>query len=169
MYKRQVHDVALNLEARKPVVLPDDLAAKFAVRTGDVFVSRSNTKELVGLSSVASCNSHDRLIFPDLLIRLEADMAQVIPRYLAYALRTPSSRRQIKDRAFGSSQSMVKISGARLKEVEVSVPPISEQERLVDQFDRLHNLTSKLEVEMDAPEIRHLKSSVLNKALAGEL
>ena len=109
------------------------------------------------------------MIYPDLLIKLEVDREQILPRYFAYALRTPSSRRQIKHRALGSSQSMVKISGGRLKEVEVSVPPIEQQESLVERFDELHLLTTQLEAEMDAPEQLHLRKSILNKAFSGEL
>lgn len=164
-----VHDVSLDLTARKPVVVSDSFAEQYRIYDGDVFVSRSNTRELVGLSSVAVHPPNERLIYPDLLIKLEADKSQVLPRYLAYVLRTYDSRRQIKDRSVGSSQSMVKISGERLKEVSIPVPPLAVQESLVDRFDELHDLTSQLMCEMKSPEQDRLRESILRKAFAGEL
>lgn len=164
-----VHDVSLDLSARKPVVVSDAFAEQYRINNGDVFVSRSNTRELVGLSSVAMHPPAERLIYPDLLIKLEADESQVLPRYLAYVLRTHDSRRQIRERSVGTSQSMVKISGERLKEVSIPVPPIAIQESLVKRFDELHGLTAQLMCEMKAPEQSRLRESILRKAFAGEL
>ncbi|HUG67213.1 MAG TPA: restriction endonuclease subunit S [Pirellulaceae bacterium] len=164
-----VHDVTLNFDARKPIVLPDNFAEQHRVSNDDVFVSRSNTRELVGLSSVAVDTPDMRLIYPDLLIKLEVDRTKVLPRYLAYALRTPESRRQIKIRAVGTSQSMVKISGERLKDVSIPLPPLDVQESLVNRFDELHDLAFQMVSEMQAPERDHLRKSILRKAFAGEL
>lgn len=163
-----VHDVTLDLSHRKPVVLDDRLIKQFAVYPGDVFVSRSNTKDLVGLSSVAEEDSNS-LIYPDLLIKLEADRSRVLPRFLAYSLRTPSCRDQIKSRAFGTSQSMVKISGERLKEVTFPLPPIEVQKELIKQFDVLHDISGSLISEMSSCSIPQLRESILRKAFAGEL
>lgn len=164
-----VHDVSLDFAARKPVVLSDALAEQYRICDGDVFVSRSNTRELVGLSSVAVDTPDARLIYPDLLIKLEVDTGQVLPRYLAYVLRTKESRRQIKQRSVGTSQSMVKISGERLKEVVIPVPPVDVQESLVERFDELHDLTAQLVSEMKSPEQERLQESILRKAFSGEL
>ena len=164
-----VHDVSLDFRAKKPVVLSDAFAEQYRICDGDVFVSRSNTRELVGLSSVAVATPDDRLIYPDLLIKLEADVRQVIPRYLAYVLRTRESRRQIKERSVGTSQSMVKISGERLKEVVIPVPPIDVQKSLVERFDELHDLTAQLVCEMKSPEQEYLRDAILRKAFTGKL
>jgi type I restriction enzyme S subunit len=124
---------------------------------------------LVGLSSVASETPAQRLIYPDLLIKLEVDRKQIMPRFLAYALRAPHSRMQIRKRSVGTSQSMVKISGARLKEVEVPVPSLVEQEGLIDRFDEVHGLSDRLQLEIESSGISLLRDSILHKAFAGEL
>jgi type I restriction enzyme, S subunit len=165
---RAVHDVTLDLSERKPIVLPAPIAAQYAIAIGDVFVSRSNTKELVGLASVAA-EKTDRVIYPDLLIKLEPCQDIVRSRFLAYALRTPASRRQIKDRAVGTSQSMVKISGQRLKDVEVPVPPLYVQDELIERFDELHDLSSNLMSDLRSLNSSKLRQSILRKAFAGEL
>lgn len=163
-----VHDVTLNLSARKPIVLPDDIAAKYSISVGDVFVSRSNTRDLVGLASVAN-KSLERVIYPDLLIKLDPRQHLIRSRFLAYALRTPESRKQIKNRAVGTSQSMVKISGQRLKDVEVPVPPLDIQDVLIERFDELHDLASGLKDNLRYLNSSELRQSILRKAFAGEL
>ncbi|KJR98713.1 MAG: hypothetical protein VR65_19555 [Desulfobulbaceae bacterium BRH_c16a] len=164
-----VHDVTLNIDKPKPIVLPDNVAAQYSISAGDVFVSRANTRDLVGLASVAVNSPKDRIIYPDLLIKLEVDSQLINPRFLAYALRTPESRRQIKDKAFGTSQSMVKISGERLKEVSIPVPPLDVQTNLINRFDELHDLAYGLVSELKSLNSGALKESILRKAFAGEL
>lgn len=163
-----VHDVSLNLIERKPVSLPDDIAQKYKISEGDVFVSRSNTRQLVGFSSVAN-ESADRIIYPDLLIKLHVRKELIRPRFLAYALRTPESRKQIMDRAVGTSQSMVKISGQRLKEIEIPVPSLDVQDALIQRFDELHDLSSALITEIKPYDTSMLRQAILRKAFAGEL
>lgn len=163
-----VHDISLNLDERKPINLPYNIAIQYKISTGDVFVSRSNTRELVGLSSVAT-ESPMNVIYPDLLIKLEPKPELIRPRFLSYALRTPESRKQIKDRAFGTSQSMVKISGQRLKEVEIPVPPLEVQDALIERFDELHDLSFNLMSNLRFLNSGALRQSILRKAFAGEL
>ena len=164
-----VHDVTLDIDQRKPIILPSGIENQYSIKAGDVFVSRSNTRELVGLASVATEKPQSRVIYPDLLIKLESKLDVVLPRFLAYALRTPESRRQIKDRAVGTSQSMVKISGQRLKDVRIPVPPLNIQAKLIEEFDELHDLSADLLGNLNALNSTALTQSILRKAFAGEL
>ena len=162
-----VHDVSLNISARKPIVLANNIAEKYKINVGDVFVSRSNTAELVGLASVAK-ESPEITIYPDLLIKLEVKKEIIRPRFLAYALRTPQSRKQIKDRAVGTSQSMVKISGERLKQIEIPIPKLSDQDAIIERFDELQAYSSDLLKNFTFLNIPDLKQSILHSAFTGE-
>lgn len=164
-----VRTIDLGLAFQKPISLPEEIAMQFAIDEGDVFVSRANTIDLVGLSAIAMERPTTRLIYPDLLIKLKADRSMVLPRFLAYALRSAGARAQIKERAFGSSQTMVKISGERLREVSIPVPPLSTQEQVVARLDAAHDLITILSAESAAGEIQALRGAVLSKAFAGEL
>ncbi len=164
-----VHDVTLDLSQRKPIVLSDEVAKQFAISEGDVFVSRSNTKDLVGLASVAMKAPKDRIIYPDLLIKLQVDSNKILPRFLAQSLRTPESRRQIRDRAVGTSQSMVKISGERLKEVKLPLPPLKIQSVLIAEYDSIDSSIRELATDLQSIPISELRQSILRKAFAGEL
>jgi type I restriction enzyme, S subunit len=164
-----VRGVDLSIGFQKPIPLPDDIAQQFCIDEGDVFVSRANTIELVGLAAVAEEKPAARLIYPDLLIKLKADRSQVLPRYLAYALRSASARKQIKARALGSSQTMVKISGERLREVTLPVPSLDKQVQIISRLDAAHALIRELARQSVAGEVEALRGAILRKAFAGEL
>lgn len=159
-----VRSVSLGIGFQKPIFLPERVAEQFSIDEGDVFVSRANTLELVGLSAVAMARSAVRLIYPDLLIKLKANRDLILPRYLAYALRSASARKQIKVRALGSSQTMVKISGERLREVSIPVPSLPEQDKIVGRLDLAHDLIRQLMAESQSKEVSTLRSSILRKA-----
>lgn len=164
-----VRSIDLGIRFQKPIELPDSVARQFGIDAGDVFVSRANTIELVGLSAVAMEAPADRLIYPDLLIKLKVNPSLILPRYLAYALRSASSRKQIKDRALGSSQTMVKISGERLREVSIPVPSLVEQAKIVSRLDAAHDLMRQLATESLPGEVDVLRGAILRKAFSGEL
>ena len=165
---RSVHDVVLDMECRKPIQLPKDIAKHFRIEAGDVFVSRANTRELVGLASVAA-ESPVGVIYPDLLIKLVVDPKIMRPSFMAYALRTRSSRSQIQARAVGTSQSMVKISGERLKDVKVRVPPLSRQDELLVELDECREIAATVSAEFQEDPVAPLRDSILRKAFAGEM
>jgi len=164
-----VRSLNLDLTARKVVSFDEAMAQKYGVRKGDVFVSRSNTRGLVGLSAIVMDEPPPRTIYPDLLIRLAPLRSKLHPRYLAFALRFPDVRNQIQERATGSSQSMVKISGERLRKVRVPIPPLDVQHILVKALDEAYETCSSLERSLDQPEVDHMRAAVLRKAFAGEL
>jgi len=164
-----VRGIDLGIAFQKPISLPIEIANQFGIEAGDVFVSRANTIELVGLSAVAMDAPTDRLIYPDLLIKLKVNPSLILPRYLAYSLRSASSRKQIKARALGSSQTMVKISGERLREVRIPVPSLTEQAKIVNRLDAAHDLMRQLARESLPGEVEALRIAVLRKAFAGEL
>ena len=159
----------MGISFQKPIALPDEVARQFGIDANDVFVSRANTIELVGLSAVAMEAPSGRLIYPDLLIKLKVNPELILPRYLAYALRSASSRKQIKARALGSSQTMVKISGERLREISIPVPSLTKQATIVARLDAAHDLMRQLSSESIPGEVESLRSAILRKAFIGEL
>ncbi len=166
-----VRSPVADLDQRKAIDLDNAIGDQFKVKQGDVFVSRSNTSDLVGLSAIVEHNPPPRLIFPDLLIRLRLDERRVLPKYLVYALRFPASRDQIRRRAVGSSQSMVKISGERLREVSIPLPDLNAQAQLVARLDDLHRMTAGLRARLAVQSEKDhlLPRSILRKAFAGKL
>lgn len=164
-----VRNVALDFSMRKHVVLDAKTVRTFEVEREDVFVSRSNTRDLVGLSAVAVDEPEGSTIFPDLLIRLRPVDTRVLPRFLAYALRFPTVRSQIRARARGTSQSMVKISAASLKEVVIPLPSRSEQEAMLEALDEASKATCLLERTLGSAGSHGLAQAVLRNVFVGQL
>jgi type I restriction enzyme, S subunit len=161
-----VRSARADLSAMKRVALDEAVAKKYAVRKGDVFISRSNTRDLVGLSSIVADEPPEALIFPDLLIRLTPRSERVHGHFLAYGLRFPDVRRQIQEKATGTSQSMVKISAERLREVLLPVPPRAEQERLAEELEATHEACAAVQASLLQPEVDHMRSAILRKAFS---
>ena len=163
-----VRNPVADLSASKPVVLDDSTARTYQVQRGDVFVSRSNTRDLVGLSAQTADEPPPGLIYPDLLIRLRPKTERLNPSYLTYVLRLPSVRRQIQDRATGSSQSMVKISGKRLREVEIPLPDLSSQDALVQRVKEAEAAAAGVRQALDQRDCEALTAAVLRRVFGVE-
>ena len=164
-----VRGVDLDIDACKVAHLDHELISKYQVRTNDVFVSRSNTRDLVGLSSIAAGPVPPNTIYPDLLIKIQPDTSKVIPRFLAFILRCPSVRKQIQDRATGTSQSMVKISGRRLREVMIPLPLPEEQRRVLVTLDEALEVSNQVLSGLQASVVETAREAVLRRAFAGDL
>ena len=78
-----VREVVLDPSKTKRAAVDVKTVHTYQVGSGDVFVSRSNTRELVGMSSRVIASVPEPCIYPDLLIRLEPDTTRVDPSYLA--------------------------------------------------------------------------------------
>jgi type I restriction enzyme S subunit len=101
---------------------------------GDLLISRSNTKEMVGLAALYPEDSAD-VSFPDTMMRLSVDPERALPEFIETLLMSPRARRQIQRVAAGTSASMKKINRRTLGMLRVVVPSISAQRALIDELD----------------------------------
>jgi type I restriction enzyme, S subunit len=108
---------------------------------GDLLVQRSNTIDLVGTAAIFD-GPRRSYVYPDLMMRLrlrEAMTARFVWRYInSRAGRTFFSRM-----AAGSSGSMPKISGAKLRTMQIPLPPLAVQRRIAEVLDRAEALRAK--------------------------
>lgn len=161
----------LDMSASKPVQINVERDDKYLLKPGDVLISRSNTRELVALSAIAPDHIDEPTIFSDLLIRLTPKPRAIRPLYLTFALRMPGVRHQLRENAVGSSQTMVKISGERLRTVEVPCPSPAEQEKIEARYAAVTSATSAITEELDGQtkDLESLRESILREAFAGNL
>jgi type I restriction enzyme S subunit len=83
--------------------------AHYWARPGDLFISRSNTPGLVGQAALYD-GTPQRVIFSDLLMRLDVDSDKADPRFVWLWLMSPIVRQFIRREARGSSGTMKKIN-----------------------------------------------------------
>ncbi len=151
--------------------LPDDETPRpeFAVRQGELVMSRSNTKDLVGAAAVV-VGEYPRLLLSDLTygITLSDD---VNPAFVAYALRSPDVRAQISAASKGMSHSMQKISQRDIRELRVRVPTLSEQRRVAEYLDEQTRKidTLILETERFVDLARERRAALITAAVTGQI
>ena len=117
----------LNPEACKAI--GSDAAPRLGpyVKAGSILMSRSNTPELVGSCVYVDADRADRYL-PDLIweIRLRDEIA-CDARWLAEYFRSSPGRRNLLRAAAGTSESMIKLSMDRLRNLKITVPPLAIQ------------------------------------------
>jgi type I restriction enzyme S subunit len=100
---------------------------------GDLLMSRSNTLDMVGLVGRYR-DVGTPCVYPDLMMRLTPN-SLVLPRFLEITLQSSVVRAQIKSHAQGTSASMAKISAATIQRLQVRIPALAGQQRIVEIFD----------------------------------
>jgi type I restriction enzyme S subunit len=130
---------------------------------GDFLISRSNTRSLVGLVGIFH-DIGDPCIYPDLMVRLRFS-SEVSPEYMEQVFMSPLIRRQIENVATGTSGSMVKISGAIIKQFQFKKPTIEEQSRILEVL-RAKSVTL-LKMNGNLLKLRSLKTALMQDLLTG--
>ena len=125
---------------------------------GDLVVSRSNTRELVGLPALFDEDRED-ISRPDTMMLLQPDERLIRASYLELFLRSPSGRQQVMSYAAGTSASMKKINGKNLQKVRVPVPTLEAQLQVEETTRLIREARSRVLARMKAN--RSLKSSFL--------
>lgn len=116
------------------VVSPDRLdEVDTSPQEGRLIISRANTRELVGASAYVEADYSD-LYLPDKLWQIQVDDRHVLPRWLHHILWTRRLRFNIGNEATGSSASMKNISQKRFKRLRIPVPPLDEQQRILNHL-----------------------------------
>lgn len=156
-------------DENKTVVGDRIIDPKLEIHPGDLLVSRANTVDYVGaIVLVQECRP--QLLLSDKSLRLLPN-ARVLPGWLVISLRAGSARRYIEAVATGTSDSMRNISQPKLKALQVTLPPLDVQARLVAEVDRMMSQIGNFErvVDLTMRRAAALRSAVLFTAFSGRL
>ncbi len=148
--------------------VPAELAdPRFEIREGDLLVSRANTAEYVG-ASVLVRSVRPKLLLSDKSLRL-TPKSGVCPEWLWYTLQTPEVRSQIRELATGTKDSMRNISQSALRAIQILLPPLDEQRRIVELLeDHLSRLDAAARSLLTASRrLKALQGSLLEEYFAG--
>lgn len=147
----------------KIVAVEPERVQNLWLRDGDVLVQRSNTPDLVGTTAIYH-GPPDWAIFPDLLIRLRANVSQVSPDYLAIVMKTERAHRLLRARAKGLAGSMPKIDQDAIGSLPVPVLDHRGQAEVVSRVTEVEEAKLQLILEM---QTAHRRAVALRKALLG--
>lgn len=137
----------------------DIVKEKVTVLEGDLLFSRANTRELVGAVAIAE-HTYPNLMLPDKLWRLDLHPDQMRKHYCKAILSDPSIRYSLTKTATGTSGSMLNISMAKLRDLEVPVPPVELQMEFEEVAKKL--LKQKRIAEKAVAQSEQLFTSLLD-------
>lgn len=153
-------------------VLPPDLEPipSLGISSGDLLISRANTRELVGGAAVA-VKDYPKLLLCDKLYRLRLKPERASPMFLALYLGSRAARGPIELGATGASASMVNIGQSVILELDVAVPPIEEQRSIVASLGRettkLESLTAEAARTIELLQER--RTAFISAAVTGKI
>lgn len=134
------------------------------LKSGDVLVQRSNTLDLVGTTAIFDGPS-GVFVYPDLMMRMRFRENATAHWFCRYA-NSANGRRFFMAVAAGSSGSMPKISGDRLRRMLVPVPPLFEQRAAVTALNDVDALLNRLD-RLIAKK-RDIKQAAMQQLLTGQ-
>lgn len=132
-----------------------DISEKHLLIPGDVLFAAKGTKNFASVFGVQHPPSVASTSF--FVLRLIND--HVLPEFLAWFLNHPSTQQILKGQAIGSS--LVSISKTVLEELDISVPSMVIQEKIL-HISRLRNIEKKLKQEIEALKEKQIQQKILN-------
>jgi len=132
------------------------------VEPGDLLISRSNTRERVGLPGIFNEDRCD-VSWPDTMMRLRPDTSVARPHFLELFLRSASGRRQIESFAAGTSASMKKINAGAVRQLSIVLPSSDTQDAMLREVGGA--MAACASAERRLRTLTRLRSTVLSSAL----
>lgn len=144
----------LDTSQKKPAPNNDTKVDEYTLHKGDFLVSRSNTIDKVGRSTLYRGEIED-CSYPDLMMRFRIDEVKIVPEFLEHFLRSKEAVRYFQKCASGTSESMVKINKSILEDLKVPLPPRDQQHLIADLLTVWDKAIRESELLSDAKNRRH--------------
>ncbi|MCY4377569.1 MAG: restriction endonuclease subunit S [Spirochaetaceae bacterium] len=132
------------------------------LEAGDLLISRSNTRDRVGLPGIFNEARFD-VSWPDTMMRLRPDPSVARPHFLELFLRSASGRRQIERFAAGTSASMKKVNADAVRQLSIALPSPDTQDAMLRQVGGVMGAATSSECRQRT--LKRLRSTVLSSAL----
>lgn len=126
-------------------VLPNNFNVQdsMIIHQGDLLITRAGPRNRTGVICIVEENPKN-LILSDKTVRLSYLRGFLDPKYVMLALSTPAMQDIISQSMTGMAASQVNISQSKMKTFLVPLPPLSEQQRIVDKLKQLNVFVTQL-------------------------
>ena len=158
-------DGKLRLDEPHYVQIDDNTYERFRIEQDNILIARSGATA----GKAHLCSPEGRAVFASYLIRFRLDKEKAFPRFLFYFLHSPTYWAQLNQWKIGGAQPNV--NATNLKRIEVPLPPIAEQRRIVEYLDTVQakvEAIRRYQAET-REEIEAMTGAVLERAFRGEL
>lgn len=149
----------------------DSEKSSLMLKSGDILIIRSNgSLNLVGRAALVY-NTDTNGLYAGYLMRLRIkDTEKLLPKFLLHFLNSGKARAYIEEKA-KSTSGVNNINSEEISDLQIPVPTLAEQERIVAEIERRFERADALETAVDRAlnDAEKLKQAVLKKAFSGEL
>ena len=128
-------------------VTPSELA-QYCLEPGDLLINRVNSRELVGKCAIVSAH-HEPLVYEEMNIRVRLVELVNMPSYVNLVLRTKRVRELFQGDA-KQAVGQASINQTQVGSVEIPLPPLAEQSRIVTRVAFLRRLCADLRQRLTA-------------------
>ncbi len=132
---------------------------------GDLLMSRSNTRDLVGFCGVYA-EVDGPCIYPDLMMRIRPNIRTSV-HFLEALLLSPLMRIKISGAAVGTSGSMVKLNSRSVLSLILSMPEKGEQSRILEVLAGPRQRLASLDADLS--KLHQLKQGLMHDLLTGRV
>lgn len=141
------------------------------IQENDLLFTRYNgSVDLVGVCAYVP-ELYDTYAYPDKIIRCRPKVCNTFhSKFLQYYINQGKAREFVRSK-IKTTSGQNGISGSDIKKIEIPLPPLTEQQRIVKEIEsRLSQATaSETYIENALQQAEALRQSILKKAFSGEL
>ena len=130
-------------EENKVLPLDFNLQESMVVHHGDLLITRAGPRNRTGVICVVD-GEPENLILSDKTVRLSYLRNFVNPHYVMTALSSPAMQYYVVDAMTGMASSQVNISQEKMETFLLPLPPLNEQQRIVDEVSKIFGRIDKL-------------------------
>lgn len=164
----ELYSVPSSADNYPEIVLGADIGStKQAVKKGDVLLCKINPR-INRVWKVSKYTDHSLLASSEWIV---VRNSRLISNYLMWCFRSPYFRGYMLSNVSGVGGSLMRAQPKFVQGYPVPVPPLAEQQRIVDRieslFAKLDEAKEKAQAVVDSFETR--KAAILHKAFTGEL
>lgn len=140
----------------------------FWLKPNDILIQRSNSIDYVGVTAIYT-GKENEFIYPDLMMKLEI-INPISVVYSHKVLSAPFCREYFRNNAKGAQKSMPKINQGIVNNTIIPIPPLAEQQAIVERVEKLLSMVDELEKQVSArkEQSEQLMQAVLREAFEGE-
>ena len=131
------------------------------LKNGDILIERSNSIEYVGICAIYT-GKDDEFMYPDLLMRFRTQDI-LSKQYIHTALISPFNRSYFMNSAKGAQKTMPKINQDCVVNTMIPLPPLKEQDAIVNKVETL--LAKVVELEKQITERETLTKQLIQSIM----